>query len=92
MVTFRDMCDTIERAEFLRTSDGRRPTSEEIFNYSPSGELSRIPMWYYCALDLLGEPNPLRVDELPEDPNPGDYRIHEGKLKIWDGREWWWHE
>ena len=43
------MCDTIVEADFL-TIEGRKPTAEEIFNYSPTGELSEVFNWYYTAL------------------------------------------
>lgn len=53
MTTMREMCETIERADFLRKPDGTAPTAREIFDYSPSGELFMVFAWYEQAQGLL---------------------------------------
>ena len=47
--TFKEMCDIIVAADFLRKKDGTAPTSEEIFNYNSTGELFMIFEWYEVA-------------------------------------------
>ena len=47
------MCEAIVEADFLRKKDGAAPTAEEIFNYSPTGELSKIHEWYEIAKEML---------------------------------------
>jgi hypothetical protein len=59
--TMKEMCDVIVEADFLRKEDGTKPTAEEIFNYSPSGELSQVFFLYYEALAILK-----RYDEMPK--------------------------
>lgn len=51
----QEMCETIVRSGLLAKEDGTAPTSEEIFKYSPTGELSKIWDWYKYAKVLLGE-------------------------------------
>jgi len=41
-LTMRQMCETIERAGFLAKPDGSLMTAPEIFEYSPTGELSMV--------------------------------------------------
>lgn len=57
-ITGRRMCETIARANILVKSDGTSPTPEEIWKYSPAGELFEIPGWYMAALIALDEPMP----------------------------------
>jgi hypothetical protein len=45
-MTIVDMCETIAKAKILCKSDGTHPTAVEIFNYSPTGELFMIWIWY----------------------------------------------
>lgn len=58
------MCEKIARANFLRKKDGTAPTPEEIFNYSPTGELASIWGWYRTARLLLGE---ITVEQMQEE-------------------------
>ena len=48
--TFREMCETIAHAHFLIKKNGSYATAEEIFNYSPTGELWMIFHWYEVAI------------------------------------------
>jgi hypothetical protein len=78
------MCETIVRAGILVKSDGTAPTAEEIFNYSPTGEMFMVFEWYRAARIALGAtPDTPRVvalrgisvEECPwleHDLNPGD--------------------
>ncbi len=52
-ITAKEMCQTIVRADFLRDADGVAPTAEEIFNYSPTGDLSKMFEWYEVAKVIL---------------------------------------
>ena len=52
-MTFKAACETIERADILRMPDGSAPTAEQIFAYSPRGELAMISIWYAEACDVL---------------------------------------
>ena len=54
-VTMKTRCEHIAKAGFV-TVDDRPATPEEIFNYSPTGELSQVFFWYRIAVVLLGEP------------------------------------
>lgn len=56
-MTMKEMCELIARADFLRKDDGTAPTAEEIFNYSPSGELFMVFAWYEKAKCILGGPD-----------------------------------
>jgi hypothetical protein len=47
------MCDVIVRADILRKKDGSKLTAEEIFNYSPTGELYEIFSWYEYAQKVI---------------------------------------
>lgn len=51
-ITMKQMCEAIVEADFLRFKDGRKPTPEEVFNYSPSGELYQVFAWYDVAVAL----------------------------------------
>ena len=69
-LTGKDMCEWIVKSGILRRPDGTAPTAEEIWNYSPTGELSAVFEWYDMAVIVLGPaPDPgaaadlkLRVD------------------------------
>lgn len=55
-MTMKDMCETVERAGIIKELNGHcPPTAEQIFNYSPTGELSRVFEWYAMAQLVLGE-------------------------------------
>ncbi len=56
-MTLKDMCEHIVKADILRGPGGAGvpPTAEQIFNYSPSGELSAVFDWYEMACCKLGE-------------------------------------
>ncbi len=56
--TFQEMCEIIAEANhrrpFLRfVDDGSLPTAEEIFHYSPTGELAKLFDWYEMAECVL---------------------------------------
>jgi len=53
MPSIRQMCETIEKAKILEKSDGSLLTAEEIYNYSPTGELFMVFQWYECAIKIL---------------------------------------
>jgi hypothetical protein len=50
-VTMKEMCETIEREHFLKAKDGHFMSAEEIWNYSPTGELALIEEWYAMATE-----------------------------------------
>lgn len=52
-ISLKDMCDKIVEAEILVKADGTAHTAEEIYNYSPTGELAAIFEWYTIALAVL---------------------------------------
>lgn len=54
-MTGKEMCEKIVEADFLRNPDGSTPTAEEIWNYSPTGELFHIFEWYKTAKQILEE-------------------------------------
>lgn len=54
-VTAKTMCEHIVKAGF-QWQDGSTPTAEEIFKYSPSGELSMLFQWYEEACLSIGPP------------------------------------
>lgn len=54
MPTGKQMCEHIVKADFLRKKDGSRPTADEIWRYSPTGELFMVFAWYEAACKILG--------------------------------------
>jgi len=52
-MTFKTMCEKIAESKILQKKDGTYPTGEEIWKYSPTGELFMIPVWYQEALLVL---------------------------------------
>lgn len=46
--TYRQMCEFIADQKLLAGD----PTADEIFNYSPGGELYKIHVWYLDALEM----------------------------------------
>jgi hypothetical protein len=52
-ISMKDMCETIVESHLLMRPDGTPPTAEEIFNYSPTGELYMVFEWYEMALILI---------------------------------------
>lgn len=52
-ITFNTMCKTIEKAKILQKNNGDYHTADEIFNYSPTGELFMIFEWYEIAKNVL---------------------------------------
>lgn len=52
-VSMKDMCEHIAKAGFLER-DGVPLTAEQIYNYSPSGELFMVFQWYELASYTLG--------------------------------------
>lgn len=57
MPTMKEICEEIERANFLRKGDGTAPTAVEIFNCSPTGELFQVFEWYETAKVINGQPS-----------------------------------
>lgn len=55
-LTMRQMCEHIVKADILKDQHGIKPTAKEIFNYSPTGELSEIWIWYNIACKKIGKP------------------------------------
>lgn len=54
-MTGQQICEHIARAAFLRGPNyGPLLTADQIWNYSPSGELSEIFNWYEQASCILG--------------------------------------
>jgi hypothetical protein len=51
MVTYKQMCETIVESSMF---PGK--TAKEIFEYSPTGELFNISVWYTMALNKLSRP------------------------------------
>ena len=54
-MTGKQMCEKIVEADFLRKDDGTAPTADEIWNYSPRGELAMVFIWYLRACSILEE-------------------------------------
>ena len=52
-VTMKQMCETIVSADFLRYQNGDSPTAEQIYNYSPTGELYMVFTWYEQAQIII---------------------------------------
>lgn len=52
-LTFKKVCTIIEKSQILIKKDGTHPTADEIFNYSPTGELFMIWEWWYQAKIVL---------------------------------------
>jgi hypothetical protein len=54
-ITYKQACEHIAKAGFLKFADTDQPaTPEQIFNYSPTGELAEIYTWYQLACEKLG--------------------------------------
>jgi len=49
-MTCKEVCKVIEESEVLVDKDGNHPTAKEIWNYSPTGELYMLTVWYEMAL------------------------------------------
>jgi hypothetical protein len=55
-LTMKDMCEHIVKANFLfHKGTDNLFSAEEIFNYSPTGELFMVFEWYRYACILLQE-------------------------------------
>lgn len=65
-INFKGMCEHIARAGFV-LSNGHKPTPEEIFNYSNTGELAKVFEWYEDACAHIGPPI---IDSLKETSQP----------------------
>lgn len=50
-VTYKEACEIISKSKILE-KDGVNPTWEQIWNYSPTGELDMIDEWYEIASAL----------------------------------------
>lgn len=46
-LTFEKVCIILEKAKTLTKPDSTHPTADEIFNYSPTGELFMIWEWWF---------------------------------------------
>jgi hypothetical protein len=56
--TYKEACAVIEQSKIFTKPDGTHPTAKEIWEYSPTGELSAIPEWYEMAKKVLEESKP----------------------------------
>lgn len=52
-MTCKEICEIIEEAKILFHPDNTPLTAEEIFNYSPTGELYMLQYWYVIATEKL---------------------------------------
>ncbi len=52
-LTMKQMCETIVKADCIALPDGTKPTAEEIYNYSATGELIMVFEWYAIATAVL---------------------------------------
>jgi hypothetical protein len=50
LLTWRDACRYISDSKCLKKSDDTHPTADEIWNYSPTGELGSIFDWLALAV------------------------------------------
>jgi hypothetical protein len=66
--TFKEMCDVIVQADILQKKDGSKFTAEEIFNYSPTGELYEIFFWYEYAQKVIATQNAIIAAAQPCGP------------------------
>lgn len=55
MTSYKHMCETIAVAEIMQNKDGTLMTAEEIFNYSATGELFSVHIWYLMSLQKTGK-------------------------------------
>jgi len=55
-VTWKDACELI--AKYLNAKTGESVTAQQVFNYSPSGELAMIPFLYQEAVEYFKENQP----------------------------------
>ncbi len=51
-ITCKQMCEEISRAKILKFARGEHPTAKEVFEYSGTGELAMIPIWYEQAQEV----------------------------------------
>jgi len=52
-ITMKHMCEKIVEAGIVVKKDGSKPTPEDVFKISPSGELWPVFRLYYIALEKL---------------------------------------
>jgi hypothetical protein len=52
-MTCKEICEVIVAADILRKRSGTAPTAEEIFGYSPTGELFMLGEWFAQAKHVL---------------------------------------
>lgn len=48
----KQMCEHIESTGVLVCNDGSKPTAVEIFNYSSTGELWKVFIWFDMACKI----------------------------------------
>ena len=66
MLSCKVMCEHIAKAKFLKdTRTDQFLTAEEIYNYSPTGELVMIGEWFETAIRRIGEPDWKEVNSSP---------------------------
>lgn len=53
-ITIKQMCEHIVMADILEKADGTKPTAEQIYTVSPTGELWQVFEWYKMACEKLG--------------------------------------
>ncbi len=50
-LTWKDACNYIAESQCMKKPDGSLPSSKEIWEYSPSGELGHIYEWLLIAVE-----------------------------------------
>ena len=55
-MTGKEMCDFIAKHNIMEHDDGTPFTAEDYWNYSPTGELAMVYVWYEMALALETTP------------------------------------
>ena len=51
-LSMKEMCEAVAESQTLSKKDGTSPTADEIFNYSSTGELYMIFVWYDAIMEI----------------------------------------
>jgi len=51
--TFKEVCEVIAESNILSNKEGINPTPEQVFDYSPTGELFMLWEWYEIAVQVI---------------------------------------
>lgn len=96
-MTYQQMCEDIaqrlnETKTVLRFASGRTVpavagtcTADDVFNYSPTGELFDIFFWW---VEMFPEKFAATLPVDVPNPNVQDMRNNNGVVEIWDGQRW----